>query len=129
MCLVAETASGVLYTAERVAPETPDEDSTPEDVGEQCALALLEEIARGGCVDSFAAPWVSICCGALNGNKGDVGRVLLSDGVVTSEGWVTLVRDLKAFFGVEGRFEAQEKGGVLARWVGTGWVNSARGTK
>src|SRR5579871_5202593 len=29
ICLVAETSTGALYTAERVSPETPTEDTTP----------------------------------------------------------------------------------------------------
>lgn len=130
ICLVAETASGVLYTAERTCPETPTENTTPEDIAEQCAHMLLTEIAQGGCVDSFAAPMVTICCAALNGNKGDVGRTVLGNGCVESESWLNVVRDLKMFFGVEGRFEPEANGnGLLCRWVGTGWVNSARGTK
>jgi RNA 3'-terminal phosphate cyclase-like protein len=130
ICLVAETSTGALYTAERVSPETPTEDTTPEDIAEQCAQALLLEIGQGGCVDSFAAPMVTICCAALNGNKGDVGRVALGYGCVENQNWLQTLRDLKQFFGVEGRFEQQEgASGLLCRWVGTGWVNSARGTK
>jgi RNA 3'-terminal phosphate cyclase-like protein len=130
ICLVAETSSGAIYTAERTSPETPTEDTTPEDIAEQCAQALLSEIAQGGCIDSFAAPMVTICCAALNGNKGDVGRISLGYGCAENENWVSLVRDLKSFFGVEGRFEPQsDVNGLLCRWVGTGWVNSARGTK
>jgi RNA 3'-terminal phosphate cyclase-like protein len=129
ICLVAESSSGVLYTAERTCPETPTEDTTPEAIAEQCAQSLLIEIAQGGCVDSFAAPLVTICCAALNGNKGDVGRIVLGGGCAESETWFNVVRDLKLFFGVEGRFEPQtDRIGLLCRWVGTGWVNSARGT-
>ena len=130
ICLVAETLTGALFTAERSSPESPTEDSTPEDIAEQCAQALLVEISQGGCVDSFAASTVTICCAALNGNKGDVGRVLISGGCAESESWLTLVRDLKLFFGLEGRFEPQEGvNGILCKWVGSGWVNLARGTK
>ena len=130
ICLVAETSNGVLFTTERTSPETPTEDSTPEDVAEQCAQSLLTEITHGGCVDSFAAPLVTLCCAALNGNKGDVGRISLGYGCVESDAWLVMVRDLKLFFGIEGRFESQtEANGLLCRWVGTGWVNSARGTK
>jgi RNA 3'-terminal phosphate cyclase-like protein len=129
ICLVAETSTGVLYTAERTSPETTSEDSTLEDIAEQCAQALLTEISQGGCVDSFAAPIITLCCAALNGNKGDVGKVALGYGCMENESWLALVRDLKLFFGVEGRFEPQtNENGILCRWVGTGWVNSARGT-
>jgi RNA 3'-terminal phosphate cyclase-like protein len=129
ICLVAETSTGAIFTSERNSPEKPTEDSTPEDIAERCAQALLTEIAQGGCVDSFAAPFITICCAALNGNKGDVGRVLLGYGCAENETWLATVRDIKSFFGIEGRFEPQDGNGVLCRWVGTGWVNSARGTK
>jgi len=127
---VAETSSGVIYTAERTSPETPSEDSTPEDIAETCAEALLSEIASGGSVDSFAAPLITICCAALNGNKGDVSRILLGYRAAENEAWVASVRDINIFFGVEGRFEPfPDARGLLCRWVGTGWVNSARATK
>jgi hypothetical protein len=54
---------------------------------------------------------------------------VLGNGCVESESWVAVVRDLKMFLRVEGRFEMYGDGRVLCRWVGTGWVNSARGIK
>jgi RNA 3'-terminal phosphate cyclase-like protein len=127
ICLVAETSNGALYTAERTSSKTVSEDSTPEDIGEQCARALMMEISHGGCFDSLAAPTVTICSAALNGNKGDVGVIAL--GSNCTETWITLVRDLEQIFGVRGHFEPQDGAALICKWVGTGWVNSARGTK
>jgi len=130
ICLVAETSGGALYTAERTSSMTVSEDSTPEDVAEQCARALMMEISHGGCFDSLAAPTVTICSAALNGNKGDVSAIALGTGCVENHSWVTLVRDLEQIFGVRGHFEPQTDGsGIICKWVGTGWVNSARGMK
>jgi RNA 3'-terminal phosphate cyclase-like protein len=52
--LVAETTAGVFYTADAVSNPQGSEvgPSVPEDIGEQAAFRLLEEIYRGGCVDS-----------------------------------------------------------------------------
>jgi hypothetical protein len=86
----------------------------------------MMEISHGGCFDTLAAPTVTICSAALNGNKGDVGAIAL--GSNCTETWITLVRDLEQIFGVRGHFEPQD-GGLICKWVGTGWVNSARGTK
>lgn len=52
--LVAETTTGTFYTADAVsnAKGSGDEPSVPETVGEEAAYRLLDEIYRGGCVDS-----------------------------------------------------------------------------
>lgn len=130
ICLVAETSSGALYTAERTSSTTVADDMTPEDIGEQCARALMMEISYGGCFDSLATLTVTICSAALNGNKGDVSTIALGTGCVENDSWITLVRDMEQMFGVRGHFEPQGDGsGIICKWVGTGWVNSARGTK
>jgi len=52
--LWAETTNGVFYTADAVSNPSGSGDapSVPEAIGEQGAYRLLEEIYRGGCVDS-----------------------------------------------------------------------------
>ncbi|CAJ0950698.1 unnamed protein product, partial [Mesorhabditis belari] len=52
--LYAETTEGVFYTAEAISrPKGENGDPiVPEDVGTAAGVALLEEIARGGCCDS-----------------------------------------------------------------------------
>lgn len=54
LVLVAETTSGRMLCAEAgasLASGNP-EARTPEDIGRQAAYALLEEVARGGVVDT-----------------------------------------------------------------------------
>lgn len=48
--LVAETTSGVTYCSERCS--SAKERQTPEDLGREAAWLLLEEVGRGGVVDS-----------------------------------------------------------------------------
>uniref|UniRef100_A0A1B0CQ18 Rna 3'-terminal phosphate cyclase n=1 Tax=Lutzomyia longipalpis TaxID=7200 RepID=A0A1B0CQ18_LUTLO len=52
--LVAETTDGCFYAAETVSNLIKDgsEPSVPEELGRETAQKLLEEIFRGGCVDS-----------------------------------------------------------------------------
>ena len=48
ICLAAETTEGTLYTAECTA----ERGSQPEELGLVAGNMLLEEIAKGGCVDT-----------------------------------------------------------------------------
>ncbi|KAK6179261.1 hypothetical protein SNE40_011664 [Patella caerulea] len=54
LTLVAETTNGAFLGAERSssARGSGDQPSVPEDLGKETAKNLLEEIYRGGCVDS-----------------------------------------------------------------------------
>jgi len=60
LCLVAETTNGTFYTAEACSNPREAEGknassvapSVPEDIGLEAASLLLDEIYRGGCVDS-----------------------------------------------------------------------------
>jgi RNA 3'-terminal phosphate cyclase-like protein len=47
LCLVAETTTGALISAERTAVPNTGVADLPETIGEECALLLLEEIRRG----------------------------------------------------------------------------------
>jgi RNA 3'-terminal phosphate cyclase-like protein len=131
ICLVAETTNGIIYTAEKTAPLNPSEDSTPEDIAIECANKLLYTMAQRGCIDRFAAPMVMVCCAALNGTKGDVGLVHISqDTMIQDKGWPELWRDIKMIWNVQGHFEYLEDGKqVSCRFVGSGWKNVARGIK
>ncbi|KAK3876860.1 hypothetical protein Pcinc_018390 [Petrolisthes cinctipes] len=61
LCASAETNKGSHLSAEAMSDargeETP-EDKLPEDVGREAAWRLLEEVYRGGCVDSTSQPLV-----------------------------------------------------------------------
>ncbi|XP_049957172.1 RNA 3'-terminal phosphate cyclase-like protein [Schistocerca serialis cubense] len=54
IALYAETTSGVVYTGEMVSRAAGANlpPSVPEDIGREAAYRLLEEVYRGGCVDS-----------------------------------------------------------------------------
>uniref|UniRef100_A0A3B4EM64 RNA 3'-terminal phosphate cyclase-like protein n=1 Tax=Pygocentrus nattereri TaxID=42514 RepID=A0A3B4EM64_PYGNA len=53
LTLVAETVNGTLLSAELAStPQGQGDPVLPEELGKNCAKLLLEEIYRGGCVDS-----------------------------------------------------------------------------
>lgn len=52
LSLVAETTNGVFYTGEAMSNPLGSEPSVPEDIAKKAAHALLDEIFRGGCIDS-----------------------------------------------------------------------------
>ncbi|WAR22888.1 RCL1-like protein [Mya arenaria] len=56
LTLVAETTEGAFYCAEAASnPKGSDKGPTvPEDLGKQASVDLLEEIFKGGCVDSVS---------------------------------------------------------------------------
>lgn len=73
--LVAETTEGVCYSAELVSNvvQKGDDPSVPEDLGKAAAHKLLEEIYRGGCVDS-SFQWITALFMALGAK--DVSKFL-----------------------------------------------------
>jgi len=58
--LVAETTTGVLLSVERTAggPAASSSGEMPEDIGAEAAHMLLEEVRRGGVIDSSHQPLV-----------------------------------------------------------------------
>ncbi|XP_077982043.1 RNA 3'-terminal phosphate cyclase-like protein, partial [Glandiceps talaboti] len=52
LSLVAETTEGVFLSAEMASNQQGESPTVPEDLGMDTAKLLLEEIYRGGCVDS-----------------------------------------------------------------------------
>ena len=63
LCAVAESNKGTIVCAEAMS-RSPGQDggvaggaaNTPEEIGQEAASRLLEEIWRGGCVDAIAQP-------------------------------------------------------------------------
>lgn len=90
--LVAETTTGVLYSADAVSP--PSGGIIPEDLGKQCAYQLLDSIMTGGCVSDVAAATV-ITMMAMGSE--DVGRLIVGRDIAGSEAIVQLARDLQSF--------------------------------
>ena len=64
--VIAETTTGTLLSADSFF--TAAQESTPESVGKECALRLLDETLFGGCVDSSFQP-MALLLMALSSNK------------------------------------------------------------
>ncbi len=115
LTLVAETTAGCLFSAEAAAQ--PGE--APEAVGARATHALLDEIARRGCVDApHQAP--TLLYMALGAE--DVSKVRLGPLAPLA---VAFLRDLRAFFGVTFKVAADplDPGTTLATCLGVGYAN------
>ncbi|XP_063536686.1 probable RNA 3'-terminal phosphate cyclase-like protein [Cydia strobilella] len=98
--LVAETNEKTFYCAEAKSLEAGSGETTlPEDLGRECAQKLLDEIYRGGCVDS-ALQWLVALWMAL-GQK-DVSVCVMGP---LSDYTITFLQHLKEFFGVMFKLE------------------------
>jgi len=132
ICLVAETTSGTVFTAEVTSNpansgKTP---SVPEDLGTEGAHLLLEEIYRGGCVDSSSQSLTALFM-AL-GPK-DVSKTLTGP---LSPYTIEFLRHIRDFFSLVFKLEAtsheeDEKLNVGAKKVlltclGLGYTNLSK---
>ncbi|KAL8611450.1 hypothetical protein ACOMHN_014505 [Nucella lapillus] len=108
MTLVAETTNGAVITAETcsVAKGSPDPPSVPEDIGKAAAAQLLEEIYRGGCVDSTSQ---SLAVLSMVLGQQDVSKLLLGP---LSPYTVQLMRHIRDFLQVVFKVEGAERVGV-----------------
>jgi len=108
LCLVAETNEGVFFSAEASSnPKRGEEDGTPlqepdsrfapsipEDVGLEAAKLLLDEVARGGCVDSLNQATAALFM-ALG--QADVSKLLTGE---LTEYAIHFLRHMKTFLKV-----------------------------
>ncbi|XP_004923660.1 probable RNA 3'-terminal phosphate cyclase-like protein [Bombyx mori] len=100
--LVAETDEKTFYCAEAKSVEGGKGEITlPEDIGQECAQKLLDEIYRGGTVDS-AFQWLLALWMAL-GQK-DVSECIVGP---LSDYTISFLQHLKEFFGVMFKLEVQ----------------------
>nr|OQO25886.1 hypothetical protein B0A51_07668 [Rachicladosporium sp. CCFEE 5018] len=122
LSLVAESNTNVLYSADIASP--PAGGVTPEDLGRQCALQLLESIKQGGCASAIAAPTM-LTLMAMGSE--DVSRMSLGKDVLGSEQVVQLARDLRTF-GMSGwgLREGDAEDEVVVSIVGKGVGNVGR---
>ena len=137
--LSAETTTGAVLSAEiasKPASKTdggPRQPTVPENLGLDAAKFLLEEIFRGGCVDSTSQS-LALLLAAL-GPK-DVSRVVTGP---LSDYTVAFLRHLKDFFEVVfklEKFSEAEEGEelnlgadkVLLTCVGVGYTNLSKRT-
>ncbi|KAJ4751641.1 RNA 3-terminal phosphate cyclase-like protein [Rhynchospora pubera] len=130
--LVAETTTGCLISADvavsdRKADEMEEEMdekpklTPPEELGEQAASMLLEEIEQGGVVDSTHQGLLFILCALC---PPDVSKVRV--GKLTPYGIETL-RNIRDFLGVTFDIKPDPNSGtVLLKCVGSGIKNLSR---
>nr|CAG4643199.1 EOG090X05X4 [Ilyocryptus agilis] len=104
--LTAETVNGAFLSAETASNPQGDKQTVPsvaEDLGEQAAYLLLEEIYRGGCVDSSNQHLVLLL---MTLGPTDVSRVLLGP---LSPYTIQFLRHLKDFFGTVFKMDTNTK--------------------
>ncbi|CAH4028201.1 unnamed protein product [Pieris brassicae] len=132
--LVAETNDKTFYCTEAKSVEAGSGDSTlPEDLGRECGMRLLDEIHRGGAVDS-SFQWILALWMAL-GQK-DVSVCVVGP---LSEYTIKFLQHLKEFFGVMFKLEVLREDEdsdeetvvsqkVKLTCVGIGYVNISKRT-
>lgn len=102
--LVAETLTDVFYTGEMLSnPSGSNDISIPEDIAKQAAYNLLEEIFRGGCVDStfqgLAALFMTL--GPNDVSKYKTGPL--------SPYTIQFLRNIREFFGIHFKLDTYNK--------------------
>ncbi|KAF3848933.1 hypothetical protein F7725_015430 [Dissostichus mawsoni] len=126
LTLVAETMNGSFLSAEMSStPQGQGDPMLPEDLGKNCAQMLLEEVYRGGCVDSSNQ---SLALLLMTLGQQDVSKVLLGP---LSPHTIEFLRHIRDFFQIMFKIQVQKpsederKGGdkVLMTCVGVGYSN------
>ncbi|XP_038660348.1 RNA 3'-terminal phosphate cyclase-like protein isoform X1 [Scyliorhinus canicula] len=127
LSLVAETINGTFLSAELASnPQGQGSPVLPEDLGQNCAKLLLEEVYRGGCVGSINQS-LALLYMALG--QQDVSKVQIGP---LSPYTIEFLRHLKSFFQIVFKIEAQpmeeQKGGdkVLMTCIGVGFSNISK---
>ncbi|XP_067105823.1 RNA 3'-terminal phosphate cyclase-like protein [Osmerus mordax] len=132
LTLVAETLTGSFLSAEMSSiPQGQGDPVLPEDLGRNCAKLLLEEIYRGGCVDSANQ---SLALLYMTLGQQDVSKALLGP---LSPYTIEFLRHVRDFFQIMFKIETQKpldderKGGdkVLMTCVGAGYANISKSIK
>jgi RNA 3'-terminal phosphate cyclase-like protein len=121
--LAAESTSGVILAAETCLDASREGKGAllPEDLGMKAAAMLLEEIQRGGCIDTGAQSLALLlmCLGPE-----DVSRIRVG---TLSQYTIVSLRLFKKAFDVEFKVRADEGSRtVLLSCLGTGYRNMAR---
>lgn len=132
LTLVAETLNGCFLSAEMSStPQGQGEPILPEDLGRNCAKLLLDEVYRGGCVDSSNQ---SLALLLMTLGQQDVSKVLLGP---LSPYTIEFLRHIRDFFQLMFKIEVQtpledeRKGGdkVLMTCAGVGFSNISKTVK
>ncbi|CAJ1923620.1 unnamed protein product [Cylindrotheca closterium] len=116
-----ESTTGVILTAECCLNQAERGAELPEDLGQRGACLLLNEVQKGGCIDtsvqSLAFMWMTL-------TPEDVSRLRIGS---LSPYSVETLRLLKKFFGIEFKLKADEDSKtILMSCLGTGYRNMAK---
>lgn len=98
--LSAETTENVIYSAESIAVA---QGKLPEDLGEECAKKLLDEIFRSGCCDS-TFQWIMMLYMALGPKS--VSKVVVGP---LSQYSISFLQLLREFFGLTFKIDTFEE--------------------
>ena len=121
LALVAETTKGALLCAERTAMTAEGKNETPEDVGREGALLLLEEVRRGGVIDSCHQ---CLVLQLMVMGPEDVTKVRFGP---LSPAAIKLLRLLRAAFGVVFKIKDDDADGTtVLSCLGIGYKNISR---
>lgn len=129
--LMVESTTGVMLSADVCShAKSEGQTITPEDLGKECAVKLLQEVYRGGCVDSTHQS-LALLYMALG--QMDVSKVLL--GPLTNY-TVQFLRHMRDFFNIMYKIEPQrlhddeeQTGGdekYILTCVGVGYSNFSK---
>jgi len=123
VCLAAESTTGVVIAAETCLDSSSNsrEKRLPEDLGLKAAAMLLEEIQKGGCIDTGtqSISFLFMCL-----SPEDVARIRVGS---LSQYSIESLRLFKKAFGVEFKVRADyENKTVLLSCLGTGYRNMAK---
>jgi len=117
--LVAESTTGVVVSTEMTAQQG----MLPEDVGQLASRRLLEEISRGGHVDTFHQPLVLLLMALC---PEDVSRCRLGQ---LSPYTIRCLREFRQFFGITFKIKPDpETNTIMFSCLGSGYGNYSRKT-
>lgn len=104
LSLMVESTTGVMLSAEKCSnPKGQGEAVVAEDLGQSVAVSLLQEVYRGGCVDSVHQSLVLLYM-ALG--QMDVSKVLLGE---LTPYTIQFLRHMKDFFNIMYKIELMKK--------------------
>jgi len=117
LTLVAESSTGAFMSAEVMA----ERQTLPEDLAENCVNHLLEEILRGGCIDTTNQ---SIVLAMMALGPEDLTRLRIGN---LSDYTIAFLRHIKEFFGVSFQLIPDAATGtVLIQGFGCNFLNLAK---
>ena len=121
LVVTSESTTGAVYTAECCLDQSERGKELPEDLGQRGAYLLLEEIRRGGCLDTHCQSFALLL---MCLTPEDVSRIRLG---TLSQYTVETLRLLKRAFDVEFKVTPDnETKTVMMSCLGTGYRNMAK---